>query len=145
MIRHTTPQGLALIKHFEGGSAVPYRCPGGMMTIGYGHVIRPGETFPEPLSQEEAEILLRRDLSIAEHAVLRLIQVPLSDGQFDALVSFTFNLGAGSLQRSTLRRKINREDHAEAPPEFLKWCRAGGRKLPGLLRRRKAEALLYRS
>ena len=77
---------------------------------------------------------------MAERAVLRLIRVRLADDQFDALVSFTFNLGAGALQRSTLRRKVNREEHGEVPPEFMRWVWAGGRKLKGLIRRRAAEA-----
>jgi lysozyme len=81
---------------------------------------------------------------IAEQAVCRLVKVPLTDGQFDALVSFTFNLGSGALQRSTLRRKVNREEHEEVPREFLRWVWAGGRKLKGLVRRRAAEADLYR-
>lgn len=75
---------------------------------------------------------LRQDAQIAERAVLRLINVPLTDGQFDALVSFTYNLGGGALQRSTLRRKINREEHAEVPEQFMRWVWAGGRKLKGL-------------
>jgi len=77
-------------------------------------------------------------------AVLRLIDVPLTDGQYDALVSFTFNLGAGALQRSTLRRKANREQHVEVPKQLMRWVWAGGRKLKGLIRRREAEALIYR-
>jgi len=75
--------------------------------------------------------------------VLRLITVPLTQGQFDALVSFTFNLGAGALQRSTLRRKINREEHADVHAELMKWVWAGGRKLKGLVRSRVAEANHY--
>ena len=81
--------------------------------------------------------------AVAERAVLRLISVPLTQGQFDALVSFTFNLGAGALQRSTLRRTVNREEHADVPAELMKWVWAGGRKLKGLVKRRKAEGLLY--
>ena len=77
--------------------------------------------------------------------MLRLITAPLSNGQFDALVSFTFNLGAGALQRSTLRRKVNREEHADVPAELMKWVWAGGRKLKGLVKRRQAEASLYQS
>ena len=77
--------------------------------------------------------------------MLRLIQVPLEDGQFDAICSFTFNLGAGALQRSTLRRKANREEHGAVPREFRRWVWAGGRKLKGLIRRREAEAELYAS
>ena len=78
-----------------------------------------------------------------EGAVLRLINVPLTDGQFDAVVSFTYNLGGGALQRSTLRRKINREEHAEVSEQFMHWVWAGGRKLKGLVRRRAAESNLY--
>lgn len=92
------------------------------------------------IGEDEAEGLLRRDVGIAERSVLRFISVPLTDGQFDALVSFAFNVGAGGLQRSTLRRKVNREEHALVPAEFLKWVWAGGRKLRGLVRRREAEA-----
>ncbi len=84
-------------------------------------------------------------MGVAERAVLRLIRVPLTDGQFNALCSFAFNLGSGALQRSTLRRKVNREEHTAVPPEFLHWVWAGGRKLKGLVRRRDAEAALYRS
>jgi lysozyme len=75
--------------------------------------------------------------------VLRLITVPLGDGRFDALTSFAFNLGGGALQRSTLRRKVNHEEHDDVPDEFRKWVWGGGRKLPGLIRRREAEAVMY--
>lgn len=78
-----------------------------------------------------------------ERTVLRLINVPLTHNQFDTLVSFTYNLGGGALQSSTLRRKINREEHAEAPEQFLRWVFAGRRKLKGLVSRRQAEADLY--
>lgn len=84
-----------------------------------------------------------QDAQIAERAVLGLINVPLTDGQFDALTSFTYNLGGGALQRSTLRRKINREEHADVPEQFMRWVWAGSRKLKGLVRRRAAEADLY--
>jgi lysozyme len=80
---------------------------------------------------------------ILRQALLRLINVPLTDGQFDALVSFTYNLGGGALQRSTLRRKINREEHTEVPEQFMRWVLAGGRKLKGLVRRHEAEAINY--
>lgn len=75
--------------------------------------------------------------------MLRLIAVPLTDGQFDGLVSFTFNLGAGALQRSTMRRKLNRGEQDGIPAELMKWVWAGGQKLTGLVRRRKAEGLAY--
>lgn len=114
-------------------------------TIGYGHLITEAnkEQFLDGVDEDEALDLLRQDVAVAERAVLRLITVPLTNGQFDALVSFTFNLGAGALQRSTLRRKVNREEHADVPAEFLRWVWAGGRKLKGLLKRRRSEAHLY--
>lgn len=142
-MRNITEQGLSLIKTFEGFRAEPYLCPAGYWTIGYGHLLRAEEGLAVPLSRMAAETLLRQDVAAAEAAVLRHIRVPLSDGQFDALVSFTFNLGAGALQRSTLRRKVNRDDHAAVPQELMRWVYAGGRRLPGLTRRRAAEAACY--
>lgn len=142
-MRHITQDGLNLIKHFEGFEPEIYLDAAGLPTIGYGHLIRSVEDFSGGISEEEAETLLADDVQIAERAVLRLVKVPLTDNQFNALVSFTFNLGSGALQRSTLRRKVNREEHAEAPPEFMRWVWAGGRKLKGLIRRREAEATLY--
>ena len=100
------------------------------------------ESF-ECISEAEAEGLLRKDVATAKEAVLRLIQVPLTECQFDALTSFVYNLGAGALQLSTLRRKVNRETRREVPAEFMRWVWAGGRKLKGLLRRRQAEAICY--
>ncbi len=146
-MRHVTDEGLALIKRFEGFSATPYLCPAGWWTIGWGAVRdekdEPVSAMTPSIAENGAEALLRRDVGLAECAVLRLIGVPLADGQFDALASFTFNLGAGALQRSTLRRKINREEHADVPGEFRKWVWGGGRRLPGLIQRRKAEASAY--
>ena len=146
-MRHVTDDGLALIKHFEGFEPEIYICPGGWPTIGYGHVVRNDERerFTDGIDEATAEELLRRDVGAAERAVLRFIRVPLEDGRFDALGSFTFNLGAGALQRSTLRRKVNRGEHDAVPAEFRRWVWAGGRKLKGLMRRREAEAELYAS
>jgi lysozyme len=144
-MRHASEDGLRLIRRFEGFSAVPYLCPAGYLTVGYGHVVKNPDAFRQPITEDEATEILTVDVEMAERAVLRLISVPLTDGQFDALVSFTFNLGAGALQRSTLRRKVNREDHEDAAAEFLRWVWAGGRKLNGLIRRRQAEAALYQS
>lgn len=144
-MRHITQDGLNLIKRFEGFEPKIYLDAAGLPTIGYGHLLRPGEAemFAGGISEEAGVALLIKDVLVAERAVLRLIHVPLRDGQFDALVSFAFNLGGGALQRSTLRRKVNREDHSEVPPEFLRWVWAGGRRLKGLIRRRQAEATLY--
>ena len=146
-MRHLTDEGLALIKCFEGFAPGIYVCPGGWPTIGYGHVVRDDERerFADGIDEAVAEDLLCRDVETAERAVLRLIRVPLEDGPFDALVSFAFNLGGGALQRSTLRRKVNREEHVAVPAEFRRWVWAGGRKLKGLVRRREAEAGLYMS
>ena len=143
-MRNITQNGLDLIKRFEGFSRTVYFCPAGYPTIGYGHVVKDDEDFSAGIDESQAEELLRQDAQIAERAVLRLINVPLTDGQFDALVSFTYNLGGGALKRSTLRRKINREEHAEVPEQFMRWVWAGGRKLKGLVRRRAAEACLYK-
>jgi len=144
-MRHITQEGLDLIMRFEGLRLEPYDDAAGLPTVGYGHLLREGEQFGERVDEEEAEALLRNDLAVAERAVLRLIRVPLADGQFDALTSFTFNLGSGALQRSTLRRKVNREEHAEVPAEFRRWVWAGGKKGKGLIRRRAAEAAMYAS
>lgn len=146
-MRQVTEEGLNLIKRFEGFSHTIYTCPAGYPTIGYGHVVLAHEhdQFAAGVTQAEATELLRKDVRIAERAVLRLISVPLTDGQFDALVSFTFNLGAGALQRSTLRRKVNRGEHESLPAELLKWVWAAGKKLPGLVRRRQAEGVAYAS
>jgi len=144
-MRHITQKGLNLIKRFEGFEPEVYLDAAGLPTIGYGHLLLPGEAemFKNGISESAGEALLIKDVLLAEQAVCRLIKVPLTDGQFDALVSFTFNLGSGALQRSTLRWKVNREEHEAAPAEFMKWVWAGGRKLKGLIRRREAEATLY--
>ncbi|MAR57214.1 MAG: muraminidase [Rickettsiales bacterium] len=146
-MRHITKDGLNLIKHFEGFEPEIYLDAAGLPTIGYGHLIRKGEhkMFENGISESAAEALLAKDVWTAESGVLRLISVPLTDGQFDALVSFTFNLGSGALQRSTLRRKVNREEHHEVPEQLMRWVWAGGRKLKGLMRRREAEIVLYQS
>lgn len=139
----TSPYGLRLIAQFEGFSPTVYADAAGLPTIGYGHLLRAGERFDAPISRAQAEDLLRADVGLAERSVQRWIGVPLSQPQFDALVSFTFNLGGGALQRSTLRQKVNRAEHDEVPQEFMRWVWAGGRRLNGLIRRRQAEAMLY--
>lgn len=140
--RYITQAGLDLIKKFEGFSPVVYSCPAGHPTIGYGHLIKACERF-DCINESEAEDLLREDVRVAEQAVQRLIDVPLSDGQFDALVSFTFNLGEGSLAKSTLRRKLNSGAYDEVPEQLMRWVYAGSKKLKGLVRRREAEVGLF--
>ena len=139
----TSQNGLTLIQKFEGFEGQVYIDAAGYPTIGYGHLIKAGEDFSRGISYAEATKLLAQDVEFAENAVARFIRTPLSQSQFDALVSFTFNLGGGALQRSSLRRKVNRAEHAEVPDEFMRWVFAGGRRLRGLIRRRSAEAQLY--
>jgi lysozyme len=97
------------------------------------------------LSSEEIDDILRKDLARFEAGVLRLIKVPLTQGQFDALVSFSFNVGLGNLQNSTLRMKVNREEFEGAAEQFLVWTKAGGKVLPGLVKRRTHEKEMFES
>lgn len=143
MHRQITHKGLELIKRHEGFSADMYLCPAGLATIGYGHVLQKGERYDRPISAAWATQLLRADVMAAEAAVLRLIAVSLSNGQFDALVSFTFNVGAGALQRSALRACVNDGRHDEVPAQLMRWVWAGGRRLNGLIARRADEAERY--
>lgn len=134
--------GRDIIKNWEGLALVAYVCPAGILTIGWGHTgsdVTPGMK----VTQEQAEFLLSRDVAKAERAVKRLITVPITQNQFDALVSFTFNLGGGNLQASTLRKVINRGDIHEVPAQFRRWVFAGGKKLRGLQARREEEIALF--
>src|SRR5574343_602999 len=138
----TSAAGIRLIKHFEGFRSHPYQCQAGVWTIGYGHTR--GITQDSPaMPPQVAEALLLQDIAVYERSVLKLIRVKLTQNQFDALVSFTFNLGGAALQRSALRSKLNRGEHASAAPEFLRWVRAGGVIRKGLVARRKAECALF--
>ncbi len=131
-----------LIKHFEGCSLKAYQCPAGVLTIGYGHT---GKSVKEGLkiTQEEAEIILESDLEAFEEHVTKMVTVPLAQHQFDALVSFTFNCGIDAFRTSTLLKKLNSEDFSGAANEFPRWCKARGKVLGGLLRRRKSERHLF--
>lgn len=144
----TSEKGIALIKQFEGCKLTAYQDSVGVWTIGYGWTqpvegkpIRAGMT----IKQETAERLLKTGLVSYESDVSSLVKVGLTQGQFDALVSFTYNLGARSLSTSTLLRKINAGDYAGAADEFLRWNKAGGKVLNGLTRRREAERALFLS
>ncbi|RJG10929.1 lysozyme [Pseudomonas cavernicola] len=134
--------GLALIQDFEGLRLTTYRDSVGVLTIGWGHT-GPDVVQGMAIDRAEAERLLRDDLHDAERAIQRLVTVPLKQHQFDALVSFTFNLGSGNLQGSTLLRKLNAKDYTGAGSEFSRWNKAGGRVLSGLIRRRAAERALF--
>lgn len=147
----TNNAALALIKEFEGLRLNAYPDPAhgwSVPTIGYGHtsaagapIVRRGMT----ITATEAEDILRRDLGQFEAAVRSLVKVPLTENQFGALVSFTFNLGAGNLKSSTLLRKLNAGDYVGASDEFGRWVKAGGKTLSGLVRRREAERQLFSS
>lgn len=138
-------KGLALIKKFEGFSALEYLCPAGKRTIGYGHCLSPDENYPAGVTEEQAEELLRDDIADAEDAVIRLVEVPLTPNQFDALASFVFNVGSNNFRLSTLLRVLNKADYEGAAKEFEKWIYADEKVVPGLKRRRKAEAELFKT
>ena len=139
--------GRQMIRHHEGVRLTPYRDCVGLWTVGVGHLIGDGKTLPSSwdrtLTDEEIDGLLRADLVRFERGVTRLCPVALTTGQFDALVSFSFNVGLGALQSSSLRRKLNRGDAEGAADEFLKWNKAGGKVWTGLTRRRQDERMLF--
>lgn len=141
----TGRDGIQLIKEFEGLRLSRYQDIVGKWTIGYGHLILANESFPKPITEQQAEELLRKDLATSESGVNRLVKVKLSQYQFDALVSFTFNLGVGNLQSSTLLKKLNAGDYAGAANELTRWNKAGGKEVAGLTRRRAAERKLFLS
>ena len=144
---NTSDSGLKLIRSFEGLRLKTYRCPAGIWTIGYGHTTAAGP--PEVregmrITAGEAEAILKRDLGNFEAAVGAMVKVPLTQAQFDVLVSFAFNCGAAALRRSTLLKRVNAGTFDAVPAELMKWTKADGRELPGLVRRRRAEAALWR-
>jgi len=140
-------EGINLIKRFEGVRNRPYRCSAGLWTVGVGHLIGDGKSLPESwnrtFTKEEIDALLIRDLSRFERGVGMYIKVPLRQCEYNALCSFAFNLGLGTLQRSTLRQKLNRNDKEGAAKEILKYCRAGGKIIKGLQIRREAEYRMF--
>ena len=141
----TSSKGIDLIKRSEKLERKAYLCPANRWTIGYGHTgnVKPGQVITE----REAESLLKSDLKYFEKKVKELVKVPLNQNQFDALVSFTFNLGEKNLSSSTLLKKLNQRDYQGAANEFHKWNKAGKplKVLRGLTIRRKAEADLFSS
>lgn len=139
--RSASDAGRALITAFEGERLTAYLCPAKIPTIGVGHT-GPDVTIGMTITHAESQALLSRDLARFEAAVSRLAPVT-SQQQFDALVSFAFNLGEAALQRSTLLRLHNAAHYREASREFARWNKAGGRVLAGLVKRRAAEAALY--
>jgi len=135
-------KGIDLIKRFEGCRLTAYKCPAGILTIGYGHTgqdVHTGKT----ITQEEAELLLKQDLRIHCNNVSKLVIVPLSQNQFDALVSFEYNIGYGAFKSSTLLKLLNEGKYINASEQFARWKYAGGKVLAGLVKRRQAEKDLF--
>ena len=156
---NVSPRCIEVIKHHEGVRYRPYRCPAKLWTIGVGHVMYPDQAklpMPERMNlalhpeddriwtREEVDAILANDLQRFERGVTQYCGV-LAQGKFDAIVCFAFNLGLGTLQRSTLRQKILRRDYEAAAAEFLKFTKAGGKVLPGLVKRRNDERAMFLS
>jgi len=143
--------GANLIKHFEGckqghrGNYKAYKCPAGVLTIGFGHTNHHGRAFDHTSvwTIENCDEAFLEDMAGFEMAVRRLVTVPLGGFQFDALVSFAYNVGENNLKKSTLLKKVNAGDFEAAAKEFVKWNKANGKVLNGLTRRRKSESLLF--
>ena len=157
---NVSAKAIEMIKHHEGVRQNPYKCPAKLWTVGVGHVMFPEQGklkidqrdsfyLPEgalrKYSMEEVNAILRADLARFEKGVATYCPVPLTQGQFDALVSFSFNVGLGTLQRSTLRQKVLRGDMEGASQELLKYCMAGGKILKGLQKRRIDERAVFLS
>jgi lysozyme len=149
--RKLTQAGINLIQHFEGclqphdGNYKAYKCPANVLTIGWGHTNHHGRQFNASAkwTRRECEAAFLEDMGTFEAAVRRLVKVPLTAHQYDALVSFAYNCGEGNLAKSTLLKCVNRGDHAAAAKEFHRWNKGGGKVLAGLTRRRASESLLY--
>jgi lysozyme len=141
LARRINQDGIDLIQEFEGLHLTPYLCPGKIWTIGYGHTrtLRAGME----ITQTQADQLLEEDLRLFERAVSRLVTVPLSDNQFSALVCFSFNVGSGNFESSTLLKLLNRGWYEQVPAQLMRWNRANGEVFGGLARRRAAEARLW--
>ena len=140
--------GIQLIKHHEGVRSKPYRCPAGLWTVGVGHLIGDGKSLPESwnktFTNDEINGLLKSDLNRFELGVCKMLpNVPLRQCEFDALVSFSFNLGLGTFQRSTIRQALLRGDKEAAMESLVKYCKAGGKILKGLQNRRLDEKRLF--
>ena len=142
--------GIALIRHHEGVRNKPYKCAAGLFTVGVGHLIGDGKTLPpewnRTFTNEEIDALLKRDLLRFELGVCKMLpSVQLKQCEFDALVSFSFNLGLGTFQRSTIRQALLRGDKEAAMESLVKYCKAGGKILKGLQNRRLDERKLFLS
>lgn len=139
--------GLDTVKEFEGLRLKAYKCPAAVWTIGYGHTSAAGSpivTSDLEITRDAAEEILKKDMGQYEDGVSKYVKVSLTQGQFDALVDFAYNAGVGALAKSTLLKKVNAGKFDEVPAEFMKWTKGGGKELPGLVRRRRAEVKLWR-
>jgi len=140
--------GIQLIKHHEGVRYKPYKCPANLYTVGVGHLIGDGKSLPrewdKTFTAAEVDGILKHDLNRFELGVHKMLpNLPLRQHEFDCLVSFAFNLGLGTFQRSTLRQALLRGDKKAAMESLLKYCRAGGKILRGLQIRRLDEKALF--
>jgi lysozyme len=140
---HLSPAGLSLLKKSEGFRDRVYADVAGFPTIGFGHRLRSNESYPIGISLSQGEAILSQDFAIAEAAIARLVKVTLTQGQFDALVDFVFNLGAGRLASSTLLGYLNTGKYDAAAWELLVWDHAGSREIASLKARREAEFQLW--
>ena len=143
-------KAIKLIKHHEGVRNKPYKCPAGLWTVGVGHLIGDGKTLPKEwnktFTNEEIDGILKHDLNRFELGVSKMLpNVRLRQCEFDSLVCFAFNLGLGTFQRSTIRQALIRGDKEAAMESLMKYCRAGGKVLKGLLNRRADERKMFES
>ncbi len=143
VVQHINQEGLKIIKTAEGCRLVAYRCPGGTLTIGWGHTL--GVREAQRCTQAQADQWLSEDVIEAENAVRRYVDVPLNLNQFSALTSFVFNVGAGNFHYSTLLKRLNEGKYDEVPTQLKRWVYANKEKLPGLVERREKEAALFTS
>ena len=137
----TSAEGLSLIKKFEGCELYAYQCSAGVWTIGYGHTkdVEPGMQ----ITKEDADEMLVEELHEYESYVNDFVTAPLSQNQYDALVSWVYNLGPANLKASTMLKVLNAGEYEEVPAQMKRWNKAGGKVLEGLIRRREAESLLF--
>lgn len=143
LLMNISEEGLSLIKKFEGCELKAYRCAANVLTIGYGTT--KGVTEDMEITKEEAESLLKEEMHEYEGYINDMVKVPLEQHQFDAMVSWVFNLGSGNLSSSSLLKKLNNSEYDEVPAQIKRWNKAGGKVLDGLIRRREAESLLFQN
>lgn len=132
-----------IIKHYEGFRGKAYLCPANVWTIGYGHT--EGVKKGMVITESDAVALLYKDLVVYENIIKRHVKVSLTQAQFDALVCFVYNVGEGNFKSSTLLKKLNASNYKDVPEQFLRWTKAAGKELAGLVKRRKTEAKLFES